>query len=296
MRRLVVIAALAAGCPPPGPVGPTDGRLVFESTDEEYDGGRILTQLRSVRGRAVVWVTNDYDVPLTIDVTFKTDNLSPIAVAPKTVITAHKTIAIGSFAPADPRKPWRLGYESIIRFGDASVEPEPYVYALPWAEGSFTVGQGFHGDFSHKGESAFAVDVTMPEGTIVTAAREGIVVATHDKATVGGESVGKSYREANWVVVRHDDGSTAYYGHLAPGGVIARAGQRVGRGEPLGRSGNTGFSSGPHLHFAVTTGYRSWPFVWRTAPDDPGSAPVQGRRYEAFEGPAAPAPSPDAGR
>ena len=43
----------------------------------------------------------------------------------------------------------------------------------------------------------------------------------------------------------------AVYAHLQPGGVLVRTGQRVRRGQPIGLSGNTGFSSGPHLHFVV---------------------------------------------
>ena len=43
----------------------------------------------------------------------------------------------------------------------------------------------------------------------------------------------------------------AVYAHLQPEGVQVRAGQRVRKGQRIGLSGNTGFTSGPHLHFAV---------------------------------------------
>src|SRR5690625_5722784 len=56
---------------------------------------------------------------------------------------------------------------------------------------------------------------------------------------------------ANFVRILHDDGSMALYAHLDYGGVSVRDGQRVKRGQRIGRSGNTGFSTGPHLHFVV---------------------------------------------
>ena len=43
----------------------------------------------------------------------------------------------------------------------------------------------------------------------------------------------------------------ALYSHLKHEGVLVRVGQRVRKGEPIALSGNTGYSTGPHLHFAV---------------------------------------------
>ena len=51
--------------------------------------------------------------------------------------------------------------------------------------------------------------------------------------------------------ILHDDGTMAMYAHLKPEGVLVRIGQRVHAGQPIGLSGNTGFTTGPHLHFAV---------------------------------------------
>jgi murein DD-endopeptidase MepM/ murein hydrolase activator NlpD len=51
--------------------------------------------------------------------------------------------------------------------------------------------------------------------------------------------------------VLHEDGTMAVYAHLQPESVIVRPGQRVNTGQRLGASGNTGFSTGPHLHFAL---------------------------------------------
>ena len=49
----------------------------------------------------------------------------------------------------------------------------------------------------------------------------------------------------------HDDGTFGLYAHLGWDSIRVRVGQRVRRGEYIADSGNTGYSSGPHLHFAV---------------------------------------------
>jgi murein DD-endopeptidase MepM/ murein hydrolase activator NlpD len=57
----------------------------------------------------------------------------------------------------------------------------------------------------------------------------------------------------NTVVLDLGDGQFAHYAHLQPGSVIVKEGQRVRRGEPLARIGNSGDARWPHLHFQVTT-------------------------------------------
>jgi murein DD-endopeptidase MepM/ murein hydrolase activator NlpD len=55
----------------------------------------------------------------------------------------------------------------------------------------------------------------------------------------------------NFVRILHDDGTMGVYLHLQRGSVKVQEGQRVSLGQPLARSGNTGNSTGPHLHFVV---------------------------------------------
>ena len=90
----------------------------------------------------------------------------------------------------------------------------------------------------------------MPVGTAVHAAREGLVINVARNHFRSGLQLA-SMSEANFVQVLHDDGTYAIYAHLQLDTVRVRPGQRVGRGEYIASSGNTGFSSGPHLHFVV---------------------------------------------
>lgn len=124
-------------------------------------------------------------------------------------------------------------------------------YAAPFSpDESYPLVQGFGGGWSHSGASRFAVDFAMPIGTAVHAAREGTVVQVVSHNDRGGSR--REYAKyANYTVVLHDDGTTGEYYHLMQDGAEVRVGDEVSAGDLIGYSGNTGFSSLPHLHFAV---------------------------------------------
>ena len=125
--------------------------------------------------------------------------------------------------------------------------PPAYRYAFAWRGGPFRLTQGPNGSFSHTdSKSRYAMDIAMPEGTPIIAARSGVVVKTEN------EQVGRgSDASGNFVRVQHDDGTQGVYLHLKQGSVSVHVGQPVAVGSALALSGNTGNSSGPHLHFVV---------------------------------------------
>ena len=155
----------------------------------------------------------------------------------------------------NPRAPWYYNFSWNWNYGELAARHDGRaVYALPYLPGqSYRVNQGYNGSFSHYGQDAYALDWTMPEGTPVCAARDGVVVEARAESNEGGGD--RAYADkANQVFIRHDDGTIAMYLHFRHRGLIVRAGQRVTAGEVIGYSGNTGFSTEPHLHFAVIRG------------------------------------------
>lgn len=128
----------------------------------------------------------------------------------------------------------------------------PTPYLPPLAPGSrFLVTQTFNGEFSHNdAQNRYAVDIMMPIDTPVHASRAGTVLEVENDFTDSGTL--RAYAtKANSIYILHDDGSMAIYAHLALEKALVHPGQKVQTGELIGYSGNTGFSSGPHLHFAI---------------------------------------------
>lgn len=124
------------------------------------------------------------------------------------------------------------------------------VYCLPYHHGSrYLFVQGANSSFSHQHELSF--DFKMASGSTICAAREGVVVAVKEDSDRGGLK-NEYLSDGNHVIIRHTDGSMAQYWHLQQNGVLVNEGDSVIKGQPIGLSGNTGYSAFPHLHFQVT--------------------------------------------
>jgi murein DD-endopeptidase MepM/ murein hydrolase activator NlpD len=153
-------------------------------------------------------------------------------------------------------------------------------YLLPFPVGdSARLIQGNNGPWGHTGHAAYAFDFIMPTGSPVTSARRGRVVAVEEQFIDGNRTPGQE----NYVVVRHADGTFGRYYHLTKDGVLVDVGQDVAAAQVVGRSGNTGASAGPHLHFDVTRACREWgcqtiQIRFRNAGAD---SLAQGRYYKA---------------
>lgn len=155
--------------------------------------------------------------------------------------------------PQSPGKSWRYQwrYEYVPGPALKDLPPLPIVPS-PLAGGPYPITQGFHGAASHSEhvQSLHAVDVAVPPGTPVLAVSDGRVMDLERDFSRSGWQ--REYAdEANFVRVLHEDGTMALYAHLQPEGIEVVAGQRVKVGQVLAYSGNTGYSSGPHLHFAL---------------------------------------------
>lgn len=107
------------------------------------------------------------------------------------------------------------------------------------ARGSISSGFGER-DLENRRAMHYGIDIVLPVGTIVRAARAGRVI----------ESRADYARGWGWtIILDHSDGWQTRYAHLESN--LARVGERVVRGQIIGRSGNTGRSTGPHLHLGT---------------------------------------------
>ena len=136
--------------------------------------------------------------------------------------------------------------------GDPDARPQDVAYQLPFDAKRFQVTQAPQGHFSHTdAENRDAIDFALAEGTPVLAARAGRVMQVQDAFSDNGQDPLRDRSRANFIRILHEDGSMAVYAHLQANGVMVRSGQRVEAGQRIGQSGNTGYSTAPHLHFVV---------------------------------------------
>ena len=125
---------------------------------------------------------------------------------------------------------------------------DTYIYDLPFKSGTkYKVVQGYGGRFSHNHKAA--LDFSMPEGSPIYAARGGTIYSFKDDSDEGG-FLPKYNGKANYIIIKHSDGSFGCYWHLQKDGVVVKKGI-VAKGQLIGYSGSTGFILRPHLHFAV---------------------------------------------
>lgn len=237
-----------------------------------------------------VYVTNETDEDVDIRVTFELEKLRATPTRPKAVVPPRKGsksntadgLRLATLEPIGPGGGYKLELSTTSYRGDPGATPDGTLYVLPFPAGaSYECTQGFDGRRSHTGSSRHSVDFGMPVGSPVTAARAGVVVDRRSGSTVVGSDDPGDRDEGNYVRVRHDDGTYGSYWHLDT--VSVPVGRTVAVGDALGRSGNTGYSSGPHLHFAVkradgSGGFRTVDWKFRTAT---GTAfvPVAGETY-----------------
>ncbi|KAB7772302.1 M23 family peptidase [Xanthomonas maliensis] len=202
----------------------------------------------------LVWVTNPLAGPAQVQVSAAASaDYSAVPALPVThVLPAGERLLLARLYPSSSRRTLdALDVRLTVVPGDPQARPQPALYQLPFSGIPVRVDQGFGGAFSHHDAANFyAVDFALPRGTPILAARAGVVMEVqrdftedngHGEATGGG----------NLVRILHADGSMAIYAHLDTVGIAVRPGQAVRLGERLGNSGNTGFSTAPHLHFAV---------------------------------------------
>lgn len=232
---------------------------------------------------------NDYYAPVELVLGFdELENVAPPApdqplrfvLAPQSETDLLQLGATGGLATVRYRYRWLVG--------DPASEHRPALpYRAPFAAASsHIISQAFPTAATHSTpDSRHAVDIAMPVGTDVYAARSGIVFEVVAGNYSGGNDPETDALTANLVRILHEDGTYAEYAHLNWNTIRVRPGDRVRRGDYIADSGNTGFSSGPHLHFAVIRnrglGVESVPVVF-AGPNGKEIAPRTGDALTAY--------------
>lgn len=141
-------------------------------------------------------------------------------------------------------------YESQLNFQiDKSKIPTSSPNTFVWPLDNVTITQyfgntAFAQSGAYNGNGHNGIDMGTPIGTPVKSVLSGTVEAMGDTDTVcRNASYGK------WILVRHNNGLSTLYAHLS--GFAVGQGATVATGQVIGHSGNTGYSTGPHLHFTV---------------------------------------------
>jgi murein DD-endopeptidase MepM/ murein hydrolase activator NlpD len=135
---------------------------------------------------------------------------------------------------------------------DPNTIPAPGTAVFDWPLKSVTVTQWFGGsEFAKRNPGIYGgrayhpgVDMGTPRGTAIHAPLTGTVRATGNTDLVPG-----CYSWGKWTLIDHANGLSTLYAHQDV--ISVTPGQRVATGDIIGYTGNTGYSTGPHLHFTV---------------------------------------------
>ena len=119
--------------------------------------------------------------------------------------------------------------------------------------------------YLYKGKPHNGLDIGIPVGTPVYAAEDGKVMAVDDN----DRSRFKKYQYGEYVLIGHPNNLATLYAHLES--AIVRKGDQVKRGDLIGYSGNSGYSTGPHVHFGV---YWASSILMKSIPPAAGLVPV----------------------
>ena len=247
-----------------------DGEWVY--TDRQPDGPveievrelargaadpNVAVYYRAQGGEIRLYARNEYHAPVQIVLGLEeligVERLAADQLLRFVVAARDETFLMSFTALPNASQP-TVAYRFLYLLGDPAAEHRPsQAYRAPFAVArEHSISQAYPYAITHTTPDArHAVDFAMPIGTDIYAARGGTVIDVASTNYRGGLDPSQSGAQANLIRILHDDGTYAEYAHLNWNTIRVRPGDVVERGEYIADSGNTGFTTGPHLHFAV---------------------------------------------
>lgn len=235
---------------------PRSGKQEFDFVQLPAEPRRMVSERKAgQKHQPEHWFFNHYHGPAELELRLHiAENIASDPPLPARIILQPQVEQRAvRFSAADPARGFRYQLAYTMIPGEPLTRlPDDIDFFPPFpADLEFPISQGFDGDTTHKdAANQYAVDIVMPIGTPVLAARAGIVMDVEDDFH-GGAQTEKFLERANRIRMLHDDGSMTVYAHLDPNSARVYPGARVPAGTWIANSGNTGFSNGPHLHFVV---------------------------------------------
>jgi murein DD-endopeptidase MepM/ murein hydrolase activator NlpD len=169
----------------------------------------------------------------------------------------HKVIPAGTRQPLtrlekiQPDLSWSYSYSTRYVIGDPEAHHEtgkPYLPPFPQTK-EFIISEAFDGTRNHKQHplTRYAVDIPMPPGTVIFAARSGTVMEIKS-----GKLSPLRKHATYYLRILHNDGTFGQYAYLDPKSIKLTVGTKVNRGQAIGALAKPASKNAtPHLHFAV---------------------------------------------
>lgn len=236
------------------PAETADVRDLREISFSAEPGAAAKLRVEADADGYLAWADNQLSGPIEVRLRFaRSSNMQATPPLPaRAAVPAQGSVLVARLSALDRGQDSRFELQLEAVPGSSNARPRDVEYQFPLRGQAVVVEQGYGGRYSHAdAQNFYAVDFAAPIGTPVIAARAGVVMQVENDFGAAGLNQEQYGGRANFVRIAHDDGSMAVYAHLAEGGVQVRVGQQVRAGQVIGLSGNTGFTSGPHLHFAV---------------------------------------------
>lgn len=200
-----------------------------------------------------IYAENNEPMPISAQLNFKLNNFSSTFENGHIVVIPANTARffVAKLSQIKNNAANSYSYTYTYNFGNSLQESfdDDHIYSLPYEKGKTqSIFQGYNGKFSHRNE--YSLDFDLKMGSPIVAARGGTVVEVVDNFNRNCPDISCS-KYNNMILILHSDGTFSNYSHLKLQGATVKKGDVVEQDQLIGYSGNTGFSSGPHLHFAV---------------------------------------------